>query len=153
MGDCRSRLSQRSALAVRSLHLRLRPVVDAGGFLGLWQKPSEPEDEKNRRRRVATLLRGLEEGGRRLRDATDASARKRQAAFKFHDAFEYGGPVYAYMVWTWSFLFVPGLTFAAAGLVLLFVSAGGVLLFALGVVALLIGVMYFVMVQPRLGVD
>jgi hypothetical protein len=91
--------------------------------------------------------------GVRFRDLTSRRARARKDPFVFSDAFQYGGPLYAHMVWTWRFVFGPAVAFAFAGFVLLMIETKDAVLIVPAVLAIALVPTYYLISRPLLGAD
>jgi phosphohistidine phosphatase SixA len=72
---------------------------------------------------------------------------------RFEEDRRYHGDLYAYMVWTWSWVFTPAVAFGLAGFVALLLDAGNVILFIASLAALAAVGFYYWATRPRLGVD
>ena len=84
---------------------------------------------------------------------TSRRAGVRGDPFKFDDALQYAGPLYAYMVWTWKFVFGPAVTCAFLGFLLLVIDTEDISLIVPAAVALLGVVIYYFITRPLLGAD
>ena len=101
----------------------------------------------------ARLLGGLEHAGHGMRIWTSRRAAARSARFAFDDAYRTHGVVFAYMVWTWRWMFTPAVAAGAGGFILLLVASDRPGLIAGGIAALALAVGLYLALRPRLGPD
>jgi hypothetical protein len=99
------------------------------------------------------LLRPPERLGHSLRMWTSRRATRRRAGFVFHHALQNHGVVYAYMVWTWQWVFTPALGAGLAGFILLLVATDSSSLLIGGVAAVALAAGLYLALRPRLGTD
>jgi phosphohistidine phosphatase SixA len=101
----------------------------------------------------ARLLDSLERVGHELRMRTSRRPEARRSGFVFHHALRNHGVVYAYMVWTWQWIFTPAILAGLAGFILLLVDSERTLLLIGGIVALALACGMYLALRPRLGPD
>jgi phosphohistidine phosphatase SixA len=101
----------------------------------------------------ARLLGPLERFGHKFRMLTSRRAEARRAGFVFDHARRNHGVVYAYMVWTWQWLFTSAVFAALLAFELLIIASDTALLIAGGTFALVVAAGIYLAIRPRLGPD
>lgn len=71
----------------------------------------------------------------------------------FEEDWEQRGPLYAYMVWTWEYVFAPAIAFGVVGFAAILLNTQEVAVTVGGLAAIVVVLGYYVITRPKLGTD
>jgi phosphohistidine phosphatase SixA len=63
------------------------------------------------------------------------------------------GPLYAYMVWTWTYVFTPAVALGLLGFLIILLDSGQVFMIGGGFVVIIAMLAYYIITRPKLGTD